>query len=139
MSTYIKKFFIRGAMFAWAGPVICAIVWFCLKNAGVVSVLPVEEVVLGVISSTFMAFIAAGISIVHAIEQLPKPFAGLIQAAVLYFDYLGIYLLNGWIPLDKIWIFSLIFIIGFLVIWLIIYISIRHKVNKLNRMMKVNK
>lgn len=42
----------------------------------------------------------AGVSIVYQIENLPKAFAGLLQAAVLYIDYLGFYLLNGWIPLN---------------------------------------
>lgn len=134
MKKYMKDFCLRGAMFAWGGPVILAIVWICLKKAGVVSSLTVNEVVLGIISTTIMAFIAAGISIVYRIENLPKAFAGLLQAAVLYIDYLGFYLLNGWIPLDKIWIFTLIFVIAFALIWFSIYIPIRIKVNKINNM-----
>lgn len=37
---------------AWGGPVILAIVWFCLQTAGVVSTLTVNEVVRGIVSTT---------------------------------------------------------------------------------------
>lgn len=136
MKKYMKDFCLRGMMFAWGGPVVLAIVWICLKRAGVVAELTVNEVVLGIISTTMMAFIAAGVSIVYQIENLPKAFAGLIQATVLYIDYLGFYLINGWIPWHQIWIFTVIFIVGFAVIWFSIYIPIRIKVNRINHMMK---
>lgn len=135
MKKYIKDFCMRGMMFAWSGPVILAIVWMCLQGAGVVADLTVNEAALGILSTTVMAFIAAGISIVYQIENLPKAFAGLLQAAVLYIDYLGFYLLNGWIPLNQIWFFTVIFAVGFAVIWFSIYIPIRIKVNKMNQML----
>ena len=113
-----------------------AIVWAVLKSSGVVETLTVDQVVLGIISTTVMAFIAAGVSVVYQIESLPKAFAGLIQAAVLYIDYLGIYLLNGWIPLKRVWIFTIIFFAGFIIIWLAIYVPIKLKVNKMNRSLR---
>ena len=134
MRKFIKDFCLRGMMFAWGGPVILAIVWMCLKRAGVVADLTVNEAVLGIISTTILAFIAAGVSIVYKIENLPKAFAGLLQAAVLYIDYLGFYLLNGWIPLNQIWFFTIIFLAVFAVIWFSIYIPIRIKVKKINKM-----
>ncbi len=133
MKKYVKEFCKRGAMFAWGGPVVLAVVWFALEKAGVIQSLTVGQGVLGILSTTAMAFIAAGISVVYGIESLPKAFAGLIQMAVLYLDYLGFYLLNGWIPLDKVWAFTAIFVAGFLVIWFGIYVSIRVKVSKMNR------
>lgn len=134
MKKYLKRFCLRGMMFAWSGPVILAIVWMCLQRAGVVADLTVNEVVLGIFSTTVLAFIAAGVSIVYQIENLPKAFAGLLQAAVLYIDYLGFYLLNGWLPLHQIWFFTVIFVVGFAVIWFSIYIPIRIKVEKMNKM-----
>lgn len=113
-----------------------AIVWLCLKASGVLEMLTVNQVVLGIFSTTIMAFIAAGVSIVYQIETLPKPMAALIQMAVLYIDYMGIYLLNGWLPADKIGVFTLIFVAGFAAIWLIIYATIRMKVNKINQKMQ---
>ena len=136
MKKHVKDFCRRGLVAAWGGPVIMAIVWLCLKTAGVVETLTVNQVVLGIISTTIMAFIAAGVSIVYQIETLPKPMAALIQMAVLYIDYMGIYLLNGWLPVERIGMFTLIFIAGFAVIWLIIYATIRMKVNRINHKMQ---
>ena len=136
MKKFIKEFCVRGMMFAWGGPVIMAVVWLCLKASGVLRELSVGQAALGIFSTTLMAFVAAGISVVYQMENLPKPFAGLIQASVLYIDYLGIYLLNGWVPVNKIGVFTLIFVGGFVLIWSSIYIPIRVKVAKMNKMMR---
>jgi hypothetical protein len=85
-----------------------------------------------------MAFVAAGISVIHQTENVPKAFAALIQASVLYVDYLGFYLLNGWIPVGKIWIFTIIFVAVFAIIWLIIFLSVKAKVDKMNRLLGEN-
>jgi len=129
----IKRFCMRGACFAWGGPIILAVIWAILKANGTIDMLSVNEVVLGIVSTTVMAFVAAGISFVYEIETLPKSFAALIQGTVLYVGYMGTYLLNGWLPVDKIWAFTVIFIIAFIVIWLCIYIPTRHKVERMNR------
>ena len=136
MKKFVKDFCVRGMMFAWGGPVIMAVVWLCLKASGVLSELSVGQAALGIFSTTLMAFVAAGISVVYQMENLPKPFAGLIQASVLYIDYLGIYLLNGWVPVNKIGVFTLIFVGAFVLIWSSIYIPIRVKVAKMNKMMR---
>ncbi len=136
MKKFIKEFLKRGMLAAWGGPVILAIVWICLQSAGVVTQLSVNEVALGIITSTIMAFIAAGISAVYTIESLPKVTAGLIQALVLYFDYLGVYLLNGWMSTDSIIGFTLIFAAVFIVIWIILYFSIMSNVKKMNEHLK---
>ena len=133
MKKYVKQFCIRGLMWAWGGPVIMAIVWMAMHGAGAISGLTVDQAVLGILTMTVMAFIAAGISVVYQIETLPKAFAALIQASVLYIDYLGFYLINGWIPVDKIWMFTLIFVGCFTVIWFIIYITVKLKVDKMNK------
>ena len=134
MKNYVRSFFVRGAMWAWGGPVIMAVVWAYLQAVGVIHGLTVNEVVLGIITMTVMAFIAAGVSVVYKIENLPKAFAGLIQMSVLYNDYLGFYLVNGWIPANKIWIFTLIFVVVFVLIWLSIYFFVRRKVERMNEM-----
>ena len=136
MKKHIKDFCMRGLAAAWGGPVIMAIVWLCLKASGVVETLTVDQAVLGILSTTVMAFVAAGVSVVYQIEALPKSMAALIQMAVLYMDYMGIYLLNGWLPPERIGLFTLIFTAGFAVIWLIIYATIRIKVHRINQKMK---
>ena len=136
MKKYIKEFTKRGLMWgAWGGPAILAIVWLCLKAAGVVNVLTVDEVVYGIFSTIILGFIAAGISVVYQIESIPKGIAGLIQGGVLYIDYMVIYLLNGWLPADKILAFTIIFVAIFVIIWLCMYIPIRMKIAKLNKML----
>ncbi len=136
MKRFWKDFCLRGMQYAWGGPVIVAIVWLCLQSAGAVTELTVNEAALGILSSTVMAFIAAGISVIYQQEKLPMPIAGLIQAAVLYVDYIGIYLLNGWLPVSKAGMFTLIFAAGFIAIWFAIYLSIRAKVKRMNHMLK---
>lgn len=132
----MKKFWIefmkRGMMAAWGGPAIVCIVWACLHVAGVIVTLDVDTVVLGVISSMLMAFVAAGISVVHQMEQLPRSIAALIQMAVLYVDYLVIYLINGWMPLKAIGFFTVGFMAIFAIVWAIIYLTTRNLVNKMN-------
>ena len=123
-------------MFAWGGPFITAIVWLCIHVAGKLETLTVKEVALGIITTTILAFIAAGISVIHQTENVPKAFAALIQAAVLYVDYLGFYLLNGWIPLQRVWIFTVVFVAVFAIIWGIIYLSVKTKVDKMNRALR---
>ena len=133
MKKYIKDFCIRGLMFAWGGPAITAIIWYCLWKGGQIESLSPEQVLVGVLSTSALAFIAAGISIVHQIETLPKGIAALIKCSVLYIDYLGFYLLNGWITLNKIWLFTIFFVLGFVIIWASIYIPTTIKVAKMNK------
>ena len=136
MKKFIKEFCIRGMMFAWGGPFITAIVWLSLKAAGKIDALDVNQVFIGIFSTSFLAFIAAGITAIHQIDTLPKPFAALIHASILFIDYLGIYILNGWMDLKHLWIFTLCFFAGFAIIWLSIYLPIRIKVEKMNRMLE---
>lgn len=132
MKKFWLEFIKRGSLFSWIGPVIVCIVWACLKGSGVVEMLNVNTVILAVISSMLMAFVAAGITAIHQMEQIPKGMAALIQMSVLYIDYLGIYLLNGWMPLNAVGIFTIIFVACFAIIWAIIYLTIRSSVKKLN-------
>ncbi|MCR4647984.1 MAG: DUF3021 domain-containing protein [Lachnospiraceae bacterium] len=137
MKKNIKDFCIRGLMFAWGGPAITAIIWYFLGKAGQIEALSPAEVLIGVLSTSALAFIAAGISIVHQIETIPKLMASLIQGAVLYIDYLGFYLLNGWIKTENILIFSICFVVGFVIIWACVYIPIRIRVAKMNKKLGV--
>ncbi|MEE1075919.1 MAG: DUF3021 domain-containing protein [Acutalibacteraceae bacterium] len=132
MKKFWLEFIKRGTLFAWAGPTIVCIVWACLKVAGVIEMLDVNTVVLGVMSSMLMAFVVAGISVIHQMEQIPKGMAALIQMSVIYIDYLAIYLINGWMPLKAVGFFTVGFLACFAIIWGIIYLTVRKSVNKLN-------
>lgn len=134
MKGFVKTFLLRGAMFAGLGPIILAIVYIFLNAFGVVETISVSKIITEILTVTFMAFIAAGISAVYTVEKLQLPAAALIQGSVLFADYIGIYLLNGWVPLNwiAVLIFTTIFVSVFLLIWLIIYISIRLSLKKMN-------
>ena len=125
----------RGIVAGGGGPVVLAIVYLCLGLSGVVQTLDVFQVVLGVLSSFLIAFVAAGITAVYQIEKLPLVWAALIQCAVLYIDYLGIYLLNGWLAdgIVPFLVFTAIFVVAFAIIWLVVYLSIKYNANKLNQ------
>lgn len=133
MKGIVKEFLKRGLLFAWGGPAVVAFVWLCLNRSGELTALSVGEAVLGVYSSTVLAFVAAGITVVYQMEQLPKPIAGLIHMAVLYADYLVVYLLNGWIKPQVVAVFSLVFVLGFGTIWGAVYLTARRNVSRMNR------
>ena len=140
MKKFMKEFCKRGLMFAAGGPIITAIVWFCLQAAGKISTLMVNEVVIAIISTSLMAFVAAGISVINQTENVPKAFAALIQASVLYVDYLLFYMMNGWVPAKGIGLFTVIFVIGFIIIWLIVYYcAVRPSVRKLNEKLNADR
>ncbi|MGN1328182.1 MAG: DUF3021 family protein [Eubacterium sp.] len=107
-----------------------------LQNSSVISTLTVGEVIKGILSSLILAFIASGISAIYLEERLPIGIAAIIQLIVLYFDYLLIYLLNGWLMTKNIVFFTVIFVIGFAIIWFIIYKIISSNVKKMNKIIE---
>lgn len=135
MKKFIGQFAMRGLLAASGGPLILAIIYGALGATGEVTSLSPGEVSLGVISVTLMAFIAAGITTVYQIERLPLLSAILIHGGVLYVDYLVMYLLNNWMPrnLKGLGLFTGIFFVGYAVVWLCIYLSIRNKTERINQ------
>ena len=135
MKKYILEFVKRGLMAAAGGPVVLAIIYFALGATGTVTVLSSNEVSLGIMSITLMAFIAAGITMIYTGDRLALPMAILIHAGVLYLDYLLMYLLNSWLPRNAIGVFSVIFFAGFALVWVVIWLCIRGKTKKWNEKM----
>ena len=138
MKSFFKEFLKRGFVSAWGGPVILAIIYYIVGRIESVQSLSVNEVSVGIISITIMAFIAGGITAIYQSEKLPVVSSALIHAAVLYLDYLFMYLLNDWIPRSKIGVFSAIFIAGFALVWFIIYLCIKNKADGINKMRSNN-
>ena len=141
MKKYALEFVKRGLLAAGGGPVILAVVYGILGATGTVTALTPSEVCLGILSVTLMAFIIAGISMIYTVECLPLPMAVLIHGGVLYLDYLLVYLLNSWLPRNwkAVGGFSVIFVAGFALIWLVIYLCIRSKTRKLNEKLRTEK
>ena len=138
MKKFIVDFLRRGVVVCGFGPLVLAVVYLVLKACGVVDTLTVEQVSIGIFSLTALAFIAGGINAIYQIERLPLMAAILLHGVVLYLGYLATYLLNDWLdggPLPII-IFTAIFIVGYIVIWAIIYSIIKRNTAKLNETLR---
>lgn len=135
---YIAEFLKRGLMAAAGGPIVLAIVYGILGAVGVIETMTPFEVCKGIFSVTLLAFTVAGMTMIYNIERLPLFQAVLIHGLTLYADYILIYLINGWLKhqLLPIVIFTIVFILGYAVIWLIIYMSIRTKTQALNALLR---
>jgi len=135
MKKYVKEFLHRGLLCMGFGPLVLAIVFAILSLCGVVQTLAVSEMVLGIFTITVVAFVAAGVSVVYKIEELPLLYAILIHGVTLYVDYLAIYLVNGWLKdgVTPLIVFTVVFVLGFLLTWMIVYLFIRKDIKKMNR------
>ena len=138
MRKIVLDFFRRGLIASGFGPIVLAILYLILKHQAVVEILTVNEVCLGIFSLSALAFIAGGMNVVYQIERLPLMVAILIHGIVLYITYLVTYLLNDWLEwgATPILAFTGIFILGYLVIWAIIYSVIKKRTEKLNIILK---
>ena len=138
MNKHVKEFLLRGLTCAAGGPLVLAIIFAILAAEGVTDSLSPAEVSTAIASVTVMAFIAAGITMVYQVEQLPLPCAILIHGGVLYADYLLMYILNRWLPRNwqAIGIFTAVFAAGYALIWAVIYLTIRAKTERINQKLK---
>ena len=138
MKKYVLEFLRRGFIAASIGPIVLAIVYLILQQSADVSTLTVHEVCIGILSLTTLAFIAGGMNAIYQVERVPLMTAILIHGGVLYIGYLGTYLLNDWLDFGviPIIVFTTFFVVGYIVIWAIIYSIIRRNTAKLNEMLK---
>ena len=138
MRKNIVEFFRRGLVAAGFGPIVLAILYLILQHQGVIEALTVNEVCLGIFSLTVLAFLAGGMNVLYQIEQLPLMVAILIHGIVLYSSYLVTYLLNGWLQngVAPILVFTGIFVIGYIVVWVIIYCITIKRTRKINEILK---
>ena len=138
MKQTVFEFFRRGLTACGFGPLVLAIFYLILQQQGAVETLTVNEVCLGIVSLSALAFIAGGMNVVYQIERLPLMVAILMHGGVLYISYLGTYLLNGWLDwgTTPIFVFSAIFVISYFVIWAVIYAIIKRRTHRLNEVLK---
>lgn len=129
MMHHLKNFIIRGMMAASGGPMILGIIYYFSGAAN----LSGQEVFQGILTSSILAFIAAGLSIVYQIERLPLLTATLIHCGFLFADYLFFYLLNDWLQTADIIRFLFVFFGIYAVIWCAVMVCIRHSVRRVNQ------
>ena len=137
MKKTVSGFVRRGLVACGFGPMVLAVFYLVLQGRGVIEMLTVEEVCTGIFSLAALAFIAGGMNVVYQIERLPVMVAILIHGGVLYVSYLITYLVNGWLEEGTIplLVFTVIFVVGYLAIWAIIYFVTRRRTAELNEML----
>lgn len=120
------------------GPLVLAILYLILQRSGAIDTLTVREVCLGIISLSALAFLAGGMNIVYQVERLPLPVAILLHGGVLYVAYLATYLINGWLEqgTGPLLVFSAIFVLGYLAVWAVIYVTTRRSTARLNKILQ---
>ena len=138
MKKFVLEFVRRGFIATGLGPIVLAIVYLILKQSAAIDTLTVNQVCIGIFSLSALAFIAGGMNAIYQVERMPLMAAILIHGGTLYIGYLGTYLLNDWLDFGviPIIVFTAIFVVGYIVIWAIIYSIIRRNTAKLNEMLK---
>ena len=135
MKKYIKEFFLRGLICGGFGPIVVGIVYAIVGYATKENLVTTNNMLMVIISSYVLAFLVAGSTMFYQVEHWSLSKAILFHALALYISYLGCYLLNSWIEFNiiAVLIFTGIFIVGYLLIWLIIFISTKMTEKKLNK------
>ena len=135
MKKFLSDFFLRGLVAAAFGPPVLAIIYWILGVTGAVESSPPNEVALGILTIELLALMVGGMTTIYQQEQLPLASAILIHGGVLYVTYIVIYLINGWLQrqLMPILVFSVIFVTGYALIWLFIYLFNKHRTKKINQ------
>lgn len=138
MKKHVFDFVRRGLAACGLGPMVLAVLYLILQKQGVLQTLTVTHVCLGIFTLSILAFIAGGMNVIYQIERLPLMVAILIHGLVLYVSYLATYLINDWLEwgIVPILVFTGIFVVGYLVIWVIIYSIIKRNTHKVNAMLK---
>ena len=138
MKKTILDFCRRGMAAMGIGPVVLAMLYLILQRNGVLQTLEAPQVCVGIFSISALAFVAGGLNVLYQIEKLPLMAAILMHGAVLYLAYLCTYLLNGWLEwgIAPVLVFTGIFVVGYLVIWAVIYCIIRKRTETINEKLK---
>ena len=138
MKKVLSEFLRRGMAACGLGPLVLAVLYLILQHNGVVETLTVDRVCMGIFSLSGLAFAAGGMNVVYQIERLPLMVAILLHGVVLYICYLATYLLNSWLEWGTapVLVFTVIFAVGYLVIWMVIYTVIKRNTDRVNKMLK---
>ena len=134
MKDFIKNFIKSGMKAAGFGPLILVIFYYIYSFTINFHTISIQNVNKTILSSLLLAFIAGDISALFKVEKISLGLATMIDAIVIYIDYLLFYIFNNWIELQIIpfLVFTVLYIIGYLIIWLCIYHQIKIQVKQLN-------
>ena len=135
MKKFICDFVHRGLIACGFGPIVLAVIYLFVQRYDGVQAIPVNDVVISILTSALLAFIAGGINAIYKIERLPLAWAILIHAIILYLDYIVIYLVNDWMKAEfaPLTVFTICFFAGFAIVWAMIYFHTKRNADKLNQ------
>ena len=138
MNRYIREFVRRGFSACGFGPMVLAVLYLILQRQGIVETLTVREVCLGIFSLSALAFVAGGMNVIYQIERFPLMAAIFIHGFILYISYLMTYLANNWLEwgVAPFLAFTGIFVLGYLVIWAVIYFILKKNTARVNALLQ---
>lgn len=138
MKKFVLDFIHRGMVAMGIGPLVLAVLYWILQQNGILQTLDVGEVCIGIFSISALAFVAGALNALYQLERLPLMVAILIHGGVLYVSYLLTFLLNGWLAWGRIpvLVFSGVFLVGYVVIWAIIYSITKKRTAAVNEILK---
>ena len=140
MKKFFSDFFLRGLIAASGGPVVLAIIYAALGAGNILVTLTPRAVCIGILSSTLLAMVVGGMTAIYQLERLPLLSAILIHGGVLYLAYILTYLCNGWLQQQwmPVLIFTAIFLVGYALIWLILYFCVKVTTRRINKKLPKN-
>ena len=138
MGKYRKEFALRGLIAMGFGPIVLAVVYLILGLTGVVLNIGVYKMVIGIVTITALAFLCGGMTTVYKVEELPIATAITLHGISLYIAYAVVYLVNGWLKdgLISFIIFTIIFVVGYVLVWIAIYFITKSNANRVNSVLK---
>lgn len=138
MKKYIREFILRGLIFGGFGPIVLGIIYVIIQQTNKDFSLTGIEVCIAIISIYLLAFVQGGASVFNQIEQWHLSKSLLFHFLTLYIAYVACYLVNTWIPFEPLvlLIFTAIFVLGYFVIWVSVYIGVKITSKTLNSKIK---
>jgi hypothetical protein len=124
----------RGLIFGGFGPIVLGIIFFCIEKSGVALGLDGGDILIAIVSTYILAFVQAGASVFNQIEHWPITKSILCHFTSLFIVYSLTYVINAWIPFEPMILvaFCLIFVAGYLAVWLTVYLSVKAYTKRLN-------
>ena len=138
MKKHIINFLHRGLIFGGFGPIIAGIVFFILSKTIDNFSLSGSQLLISIVSTYVLSFIHAGSSVFYQIDEWAIWKSLALHFSSLYLSYTSCYLINSWIPFIPIAIviFTIVFILTYLIIWLAVCISLKVVSKRFNEKLK---
>ena len=134
MNKYVREFLHRGLIFAGFGPIVFGIIILCINYLGGVTEHSALPIFGGIVTTYIIAFAQAGATVFNQIEHWSVPKSVFCHFGLLYVVYSLAYVANSWIPFkaEVLGVFTVIFVVGFFLIWGIVYLAVKSTGKKFN-------